>query len=146
MTGSAITEPQNVLTRIGTPVRELIDFCGGFKTGVGKLINGGPMMGSPFNDLEIPVAKDTTTILCLDEYAARTPEESACIRCAKCIDVCPVNLQPITISNAYRAGRFDLCEALKAESCILCGSCTYTCPSRIPLLEDIKHAIEEAES
>ncbi|MFP4152196.1 MAG: electron transport complex subunit RsxC [Alkalispirochaeta sp.] len=146
VTGSAITNPQNVLTRIGTPLRELIDFCGGFKTGVGKLINGGPMMGAPFNDLEIPVAKDTTTILCLDESAARTPDERPCIRCARCIDVCPVNLQPIAISNAYRAGRFDVLEALKAESCILCGSCTYICPSRIPLLEDIKHAIKESES
>ncbi len=142
VTGPAIANPQNILTKIGTPVRALIDFCGGFKTGVGKIINGGAMMGTPFTDLDIPAVKDTTTILCLGKESAARASESACIRCGRCIHVCPVNLQPIMISNAYRKGRLDLCNALKARSCIRCGCCSYICPSLIPLLEDIKSAID----
>ena len=145
VTGPALAHPQNVLTRVGTPVRDLIDWCGGFKGDVGKIINGGPMMGHPFNGPEIPVAKDTTTILCLGAETRTKEAERACIRCAKCIDACPVNLQPILISNAYRAGRFDLCQVLKAEACIRCGCCTYICPSRIPLLADIQAGIQELE-
>ncbi|MFW5870939.1 MAG: electron transport complex subunit RsxC [Verrucomicrobiota bacterium] len=141
VTGAPIADPQNVLTRIGTPVRDLIDFCGGFKTKAGKIINGGAMMGTPFTDLDIPAVKDTTTILCLGDKPAIRTLERACIRCGRCIDVCPVNLQPIMISNAYRKGRLDLCNALKAGACIRCGCCTYICPSRIPLLEDIKSGI-----
>ena len=143
VTGPAIVKPQNILSRIGTPVRDIINFCGGFTARAGKIINGGPMMGMPFSDLSIPVVKDTTTILCLGEDAKATPGETACIRCAKCVDVCPVNLQPILISNAYRSGRFDLCEILKAGSCIRCGCCTYICPSKIPLLEDIKAGMDK---
>ncbi len=143
VTGPVIANPQNVLTRVGTPVRELVDFCGGFTGDVGKMINGGPMMGRPFSAPEIPVVKDTTTILCFGAEARVRPEERACIRCAKCIDVCPVNLQPILISNARRAGRLDLCKVLKAESCIYCGCCTYICPSRIPLLKDIMAGLEQ---
>ncbi len=142
VTGAPIANPQNILTKIGTPIGALIDFCGGFKTGVGKIINGGAMMGTPFTDLDIPAVKDTTTILCLGEESAARAQERACIRCGRCIDVCPVNLQPIMISNAYRKGRLDLCSALKAGSCIRCGCCTYICPSRIPLLKDIKSGID----
>ncbi len=145
VTGPAIAEPQNVLTRIGTPVRDLIDYCGGFRKEPAKLINGGPMMGMPFDDLGIPAVKDTTTILCLDEAAKITAQERPCIRCAKCVDVCPVNLQPISISNAWRKERVGDCRELKADSCIRCGCCTYICPSKIPLLEDIKSAIAEIE-
>lgn len=143
VTGPAITNPQNVLTRIGTPIRALIDFCGGFHSEPGKLVKGGPMMGMPFSDLDIPAVKDTTTILCLGADAREVPDEKPCIRCAKCVDVCPVNLQPISISNAYRSGDIQLCADLKAESCIRCGCCTYICPSKIPLLRDIKSGVKK---
>ncbi len=146
ITGPAIANPGNVMTRIGTTVRDLIDFCGGFAVPAGKLVNGGPMMGMPFSDLGTPVTKDTTTILCLGAGAASIPHEKPCIWCAKCVDVCPVNLQPILISNAYRIRRVDLYETLKAESCIRCGCCTYICPSNIPLLEDIKAAIGDLQA
>ncbi len=145
VTGPAIAEPQNVLSRIGTPVRELIAFCGGLRSEPGKLVNGGLMMGRPFNDLNIPVVKDTTTILCMDATARELPQERPCIRCAKCVDVCPVNLQPVLISNAWRKGRIGRCRRLKATTCIRCGCCTYICPSKIPLLEDIQSAVAEID-
>jgi Na+-translocating ferredoxin:NAD+ oxidoreductase subunit C len=145
VTGPALTNPQNIRARIGTPVQELIDACGGFSGETERMISGGPMMGKPFKDTSIPVAKDTTTLLFLPADPELGKSERPCIRCAKCIDACPVYLQPILISNAYREERWDLCKVLKAETCINCGCCTYICPSKIPLLEDIKKAVSRLE-
>ena len=145
ITGPVIRNPQNIRARIGTPVQDLVDACDGFSGEVHRMVSGGPMMGEPFSDMSIPVAKDTTTLLFLPPDPEMELTERPCIRCAKCIDACPVYLQPILISNAYREERWDLCKVLKAETCINCGCCTYICPSKIPLLEDIKKAVSRLE-
>ncbi|WP_409229303.1 electron transport complex subunit RsxC [Gudongella sp. SC589] len=136
VTGEMIREPKNLMVRIGTPVSHLIEECGGLLEGEVDMINGGPMMGRLFEDTDIPVDKDTTTLL----FLQREPEriESECIRCARCIDNCPVDLQPIVISNSYREGAYDKAPALRSESCISCGTCTFVCPANIPLLADIQ--------
>lgn len=135
VTGPRIADPKNLMVRIGTPVSHLIDECGGL-TGEADMVNGGPMMGRHFTDTSLPVAKDTTTLL----FLAKKPrkDESPCIRCARCVDNCPVALQPIVISNSYRQNRWDRAMELRSESCISCGVCTYICPAYIDLLQDIE--------
>jgi len=136
VTGPMIKNPKNVMVRLGTQVEHIVEACGGFHPGVRINISGGPMMGKSFEDLTLPVDKDTTTLLFLKRYGKE--EERACIRCAKCVNCCPVSLQPILISNAYRNREYEMGNILKSESCISCGICTYICPSRITLLEDIQ--------
>lgn len=135
VTGPKVEQPQNLKVPFGVSVEALLTQCGA-KTDDATLINGGPMMGKAFTNTAIPVDKDTTAILVLPER--ELPERTPCIRCAKCIDHCPVNLQPIAISNAFENGDYDLAKALKSEICIQCGTCTYVCPARIPLLENIQ--------
>lgn len=136
VTGPMIKNPKNVMVRLGTKVEDIVEACGGFQPGVRINISGGPMMGESFEDLSLPVDKDTTTLLFLKRYPKEA--ERACIRCAECVNRCPVSLQPILISNAYRNREYDLGVDLKSESCICCGICTYICPSRINLLDDIQ--------
>ena len=138
VTGPVIRNPQNLMVRTGTPVEDLVNACGGFSGEVGKMIHGGPMMGTPFSDTSIPVVKDTTTLLFLPPDPEEDRPEAPCIRCARCVNACPVSLQPILIHNAHRAGRLDLSSNLQAETCIQCGCCTYVCPSKIPLLASIR--------
>lgn len=139
VTGPVIKTPQNLRIKIGTPVKEIVDQCGGFIYSPAKMINGGPMMGRPFSNMKIPVVKDTTTLLFLSEQSDDAKIED-CIRCGKCVDVCPMYLQPILIYNAFSDNRIDLCKDLLAGSCIECGCCSYICPSKIPLLEKIRRA------
>lgn len=136
VTGPMIREPKNLMARIGTPVGDLVNQCGGLIEDDIDMINGGPMMGSLFEDMGMPVDKDTTTLL----FLKKRPEkrETECIRCARCIDNCPVDLQPILISNSYKEGAYDKAVTLRSTSCISCGTCTYVCPSGIPLLENIQ--------
>lgn len=136
VTGPMLNQPQNLMVRIGTPVQHLIEACGGLRAGDRDMINGGPMMGQLFEDPCIPVDKDTTTLLFLERCLPRA--ESDCIRCARCIENCPVSLQPIRISNAYRDQDYARARVLKSESCISCGTCTFVCPAGIPLLETIQ--------
>lgn len=143
ITGPMIKEPKNCRVRIGTPIQSLIDYCGGLKEGSVQMINGGPMMGKSFEEPQAPVDKDTTTLLFLKKQ--KEPEEGACIRCARCIEHCPVDLQPIHISNSYRKKQWFKGEKLYAKSCISCGTCTFVCPSRIPLLKDIQAMNQQLE-
>lgn len=136
VTGPLVKEPKNLLAPMGMTVEDLLDQCGGVTSPDPFYINGGPMMGRPFDNLNIPVDKDTTTILVMEEQ--ETEEESACIRCAACIQHCPVNLQPVLISNAYKDGHYDQALPLRSTTCISCGVCTYVCPARIPLLENVQ--------
>lgn len=134
--GSKIKEPKNLLVRIGTPIQSLIEDCKGLTDEEITMINGGPMMGKEFEDTNLPIDKDTTTLLFLEKIQRRPEEE--CIRCSKCINHCPVALQPIIISNNYIDGRYEKAPILRSESCISCGICTYVCPANIPLLENIQ--------
>lgn len=143
ITGSAITNPKNLIIKIGTPFNEIIDQCGGYKGEVGKLIMGGPMMGlAQFTDT-VPAIKGTSGILVLNKKDATLPEPQACIRCGKCVEVCPVNLQPLMLSKLSSKGMYDEAEGFHATACIECGSCSFICPSKRPLLQSIRVAKRE---
>ncbi|MBS4537187.1 electron transport complex subunit RsxC [Clostridium sp. D2Q-11] len=143
ITGSGIKNPKNLLIKVGTPFNEIIDQCGGFKDNPGKIIMGGPMMGLAQFSTEVPAIKGTSGILVLDEKDAKIPDPDPCIRCAKCVDICPVNLQPLFISKLSLKKMYDEAESYNPLSCIECGSCSFICPSKRPLLQSIRVAKKE---
>ena len=145
VTGSCIKEPKNLITKVGTLVSEIIDQCGGFKEDkmVGKVIMGGPMMGIAQYTINIPTNKGTSGILCLDEEESRTPKQQNCLRCGKCLSVCPAFLQPLYISAHSLKNDFESAQNYKALDCIECGSCSFVCPARRPLLQSIRNAKRE---
>lgn len=138
ITGTAVKNPKNLLVKIGTPFSEIIEQCGGMTPDVGKLIMGGPMMGLAQYTDEIPVIKGTSGMLMLTELEAKVPEAEACIRCGKCVDACPVHLQPLFISQFAMKNNVEMAEAYHAADCIECGSCSYICPAKRPLVESIR--------
>ncbi|SDK58756.1 electron transport complex subunit RsxC [Natronincola ferrireducens] len=140
ITGTAVKNPKNLSVKIGTPIKELIQQCGGYATTPGKLILGGPMMGSAQHTDEIPAVKGTSGVLVFDKEGAQLPNPSNCIRCARCVEICPANLQPVYISENSLANRIEHAENYRALDCIECGSCSYVCPSRRPLLPSIRVA------
>lgn len=146
VTGTPLKEPKNLKVRIGTPVDSLIEDCGGYKEIPGKIINGGPFMGKPLKDDTAPVMKASSIILVQNVKEAKVDERTECIMCSQCLDVCPVNLQPILISNAYENGDIDKAEELGALDCIACGNCSFICPSKIPLLDNIRAAQNEIKA
>ncbi len=129
VTGDAINEPKNVIARIGTPVRELLEYCGGLKENVKKVINGGPMMGVSMYDLNAPVHKGTSGILCLGDEVALTDGEEPCISCGKCVEVCPMNLLPTNMAAYINHGMIEEAAALGLNDCMNCGTCSYVCPA-----------------
>ncbi|EEG78167.1 electron transport complex subunit RsxC [Dethiobacter alkaliphilus] len=141
ITGSGINEPKNMLVRVGTPMEEVIEQCGGFKPNIRKMILGGPMMGlaqsGPENQ---PVIKGTSGILCLTDAEVTLDEIRPCIKCAKCVEVCPVSIMPLFIGGSVEHGMYDKAEAFNAMDCIECGCCTYICPAKRPLVQWIRMA------
>lgn len=140
VSGKPVKEPKNFLVRIGTPVESLIEDCGGFTEVPGKLLSGGPMMGKPLSDGSAPISKGTTAITVLTKEEAHVGDSSDCIMCSECVNVCPVSLQPILISDAFERGDLEKAKALGAMDCIECGNCSFICPSKIPLLDNIRAA------
>jgi electron transport complex protein RnfC len=140
VTGSGIKEPKNLLVRIGTPVGEVLEQCGGFKGKPGKVVMGGPMMGLAQSILSIPVIKGTSGILVLEESDVKLHEQSNCIRCAKCVDTCPIHLLPTTLGKLAEKGMWADAEQYHALDCIECGCCSYVCPAHIPLTQLIRLA------
>ena len=140
VTGSCINESKNLKIKIGTLVSEVINQCGGFKDNkdLGKIIMGGPMMGIAQYSLDIPVTKATSGILCLDNEESKIYKVQNCLRCGRCVDVCPAFLEPLYISAYSLKNEFEVCERYNALDCIECGSCSFICPSRRPLLESIR--------
>ena len=143
ITGSAVKEPKNLIVKVGTSFKEIIEQCGGYKQKPGKIISGGPMMGIAQYTDEVPVIKGTSGILVLNEKEAHIPNPQTCIRCGKCVDICPVNLQPLFISQFSMKRMYDEAEDYQALACIECGSCSYICPSKRPLLHSIRMAKKE---
>ena len=136
VTGPGITTPKNLLVPIGASVQSVIDHCGGLTADVEQVVLGGPMMGAPLARLDVPVLKGTSGILCLDRRSA-VPErrERACIRCGRCIDACPMFLDPQRLGLFVRHERLDDLEAAHLRSCFECASCSFVCPSAIPLVQ-----------
>ncbi|MBN2239931.1 MAG: electron transport complex subunit RsxC [Dehalococcoidales bacterium] len=136
-----VKNPKNLLVRLGTPISALIEYCGGMIDGANEVIMGGPMMGISQFDLDYPVTKGTNCILVKES----TPiQERDCIRCGKCVDVCPMRLIPTNFVKYVKAGRYDDCKANFVDDCFECGSCSYSCPANIPITQYIKIAKSEA--
>lgn len=130
ITGSGIKEPQNLMIKIGTIIKDAINLCGGMTDDAQKVIVGGPMMGVAIEDLSQTIEKTTTCVLVLNKKDAKAFEESACIRCGRCINACPTGLMPNFMKD----------DARDVIDCIECGCCAYVCPSRIPLVQYFKQA------
>lgn len=138
VTGKSLSNPGNFLVRIGTPVESLIQFAGGLPTDTGKIISGGPMMGKALSSLEVPVVKGTSGILIMPEEKSHRVTMHACIRCARCISVCPMGLQPVVLSQLIFNELYEEAEKSFIMDCMECGSCQYTCPSGRPLLDYVR--------
>lgn len=144
--GRAIRNPQNVVVPIGTSVKEVIDFCGGFKSPAKKVLAGGPMMGTAIIDLSLPVMKQNNSILALDRRQTDRGTEQPCIRCGRCAAACPMSLQPLEIEPALKNGNTELIKNLHADYCIECGSCAFSCPSKRPLTQVMRLAKGELKN
>ena len=138
ITGDAVAEPQNYKVRIGTNYRELLEDAGGFKTEPAKIISGGPMMGFAIFDLDVPTTKTASALTCLtkDEVAAMEP--SACINCARCVEVCPERLVPKNLADAVEHNNEKAFLDMYGMECCECGCCSYICPARRQLTQLIK--------
>lgn len=139
----AVKNPSNFLVPLGTTFGYLIEKAGGREGEAGKIINGGPMMGIAQITDEVPVIKGTTGILVQKESEVIKEEEGPCIRCASCVNVCPVNLSPTEIYRFVELEDYDMVDAMDVDSCIECGSCSYICPASIPLTQQFKYAKAE---
>ncbi|MBQ5380956.1 MAG: electron transport complex subunit RsxC [Paraprevotella sp.] len=138
VTGKGLKNPSNLLARIGTPMSQLIDECGGLPEDYGKVIGGGPMMGKTLMNLEVPVCKGSSGLLILNEKESRRSEAQPCIRCAKCVSACPMGLEPYLLATTSNLRNWEMAEENGIVSCIECGSCQFTCPSARPLLDNIR--------
>lgn len=138
--GGAIREPKNLRVPIGTSFSDIIDYCGGFKTEPRKIISGGPMMGVAICDIEAPICKQNNALLAFDEKNASLKKERDCIRCGKCVDVCPMSLMPTLIERFARVKDADKLKSSNTMVCMECGSCAYACPSGRPLVQYMRLA------
>ncbi|MEW6196558.1 MAG: electron transport complex subunit RsxC [Bacteroidota bacterium] len=138
VSGLGINEPKNLIVPIGTPLADILGFCGGVKENAAKVVVGGPMMGVAQYDFSAPVTKATSGILVLTDEEVNSHEETPCLRCGKCLDVCPLNLLPTRLSRLSLLEKFDEAEQLGITVCMECGTCTYTCPANIPLVQWIR--------
>ena len=138
--GSAIKSPANVIVPIGTRVKDVIDFVGGFSEEPGKVLYGGPMMGSALYTLDAPVLKNNNAITAFNERDSKNPKVSACIHCGRCIAACPMGLNPTVFAKAMglanSADRAERLDIAKVNLCIECGSCSFVCPAKRPLVEN----------
>jgi electron transport complex protein RnfC len=138
VTGKSLANPSNFKVRIGTSIGELINVAGGLPENCGKIINGGPMMGKAVTNTEIPVTKGTSGVLMMPETEAKRGETMPCIRCSRCVSVCPMGLEPFLLMTVSEKQIWDRAEYERVMDCIECGSCSYTCPANRPLLDYIR--------
>ncbi len=148
VSGEAIAHPQNVIVPIGTSFADVIKAAGGLHDQVDRVINGGPMMGIAQEELSVPVVKATNSILCLLKDRNGLPDNPVCLRCGKCLAVCPMHLQPLYLYRFSLAGKADQLIRLNISDCMECGSCAFTCPAKLPLVEQFrlgKKLVKEAD-
>ena len=149
VSGEAIADPQNFLVPIGTTFHDLIQVAGGLHDKTERVISGGPMMGFAQKDLNVPVIKATNSVLCLLKDVNGAAENPVCLRCGKCVAVCPMRLQPLYMYRFQKAGRVDELKRLNLLDCMECGSCAFTCPGKLPLVETFrkgKQMVREANA
>jgi electron transport complex protein RnfC len=132
-----VNNPQNLLVRVGTPVKNIIDYCGGITNEANQIVMGGPMMGSAVTDTETPLTKGTRCLLLNNK---QVKNELDCIHCGRCIDACSMRLNPSLLAKYSKAGRYDDCGEAYIDACIECGVCTYVCPANIPITQYIRTA------
>jgi electron transport complex protein RnfC len=138
VSGSGVIEPKNIECPIGTPISDLLDACGGLKEETYKLIMGGPMMGMAQYTAEVPVGKGTGAMLAFASNEEQSVEHPQCIRCGKCVAVCPMHLEPLFMYQYASKNMFDEMDDAHIMDCMECGACTYTCPARMPLVHMFK--------
>lgn len=137
VTGKQIERPGNFLVRMGTPMRQLLDLCGGLPEGDNKVLAGGPMMGKSVVSTDVTVCKGTNSITVLTDTDAHRKPMQPCIRCAKCVSACPMGLEPYLLATLSAFKEWERLEHEEVTSCISCGSCQFTCPSHRPILDNI---------
>lgn len=135
VSGRGVHRPGNLIVPVGTRLRDLLAFCGGTTHDAAEILFGGPMMGLPQRDLDVPVLKGTSGVVVLTEADLRGTETYPCIHCGRCLDACPMFLNPSHLGDLAKAGRVEAMEANRLADCMLCGSCSYVCPSNIPLAQ-----------
>ena len=136
--GSAVKNPQNVIVPLGTRISDLMEFCGGFKEEPFKMLMGGPMMGIALVDDSLPVLKQNNAILAFGRKEAKLAEETACIRCGRCVSACPMNLMPTKICDAVKKGDAEEMEKFHIMNCMECGCCAFSCPAKRHIVQTIK--------
>jgi electron transport complex protein RnfC len=140
VSGPGIEYPANLIVPLGTPVREVLRFCGGLKQDTREVIMGGPMMGTPIASLDAPIIKSSSGVLAFTAEQTARPKEYPCIRCGRCVEACPYFLNPSKLARLARARLFEQMKRANAMECVECGSCTYSCPSGIPIVQLIRSA------
>ena len=149
ISGEAIAQPQNFIVRIGTPFHDLVEAAGGLHDTTERVISGGPMMGIAQSELSVPVIKATNSILCLLKDVNGAAENPVCLRCGKCVSVCPMRLQPLYMYRFTNAGKVEELKRLNILDCMECGCCAFTCPGKLPLVERFragKQLVREANT
>ncbi|MCK4850765.1 MAG: electron transport complex subunit RsxC [Phycisphaerae bacterium] len=135
VTGQGIARPANVLVPVGVALGKVLDYCGGLTDSAAQIIMGGPMMGNTVSNLDLPITKGISGVTVLAESQLDRRPERPCLRCAKCVDHCPIKLNPTGIAHAVKLREFELARQLNLEACVECACCGYICPSRIPLVQ-----------
>jgi electron transport complex protein RnfC len=136
--GSAIKEPKNVIVPVGTPIKDVIEFCGGYKAPPRKMLMGGPMMGIAITSDELPILKQNNAILAFDQQEAKLYETTACIRCGRCVAACPMELMPTKLEKAAEKKDAESLLALDVMTCMECGCCAFSCPAGRRLVQAIR--------
>ena len=141
--GPGVTYPANLIVPLGTPVRDVVKFCGGLKPGTREIIMGGPMMGRPIASLDVPILKGCSGVLVFTEAQTARRKEYPCISCGRCLEACPYFLNPSRLARLSKSRMFDEMKAYNVFDCVECGCCTFACPSNIPIVQLIRTAKDD---